>query len=75
MRKVVAMRFDRSMSTLTTLALPSSSWATASTSGATVLQGAHQVAVNSTSTGSSLRSTSRSNSCSLISGTAMMASS
>ena len=44
MRSEVAMRFDRSMSILTTLALPSSSRATASTSGCTVLQGAHQSA-------------------------------
>ncbi len=56
MRREVAIRLDLSMSILTTLALPSSSRAMASTSGATVLQGAHQSAVKSMSeTGSFLR--------------------
>ena len=51
------MRFDLSMSILTTLgACSSSSWAMASTSSATVLQGAHQSAVKSMEArGASLR--------------------
>ncbi len=44
MRSEVAIRLERSMSTLTTLALPSSSCARATTSGSTVLHGAHQSA-------------------------------
>src|SRR5580692_11591687 len=68
-RSCCAMTGALSTSIFTTLALPCISCANASTSGAMALQGWHQSAVNSMSTGSSLRSTCCSKSRSVTYGT------